>query len=122
MTTFFSKKGKRSTWFERTLFLSFLVGSTLAIVPGVIETLEVNRVFSKADPSVIERCRASASYNPWTFWNTGVAKYSTCIVNSKDPDVQNAAGKYILKGGDGEITIAPEGSSNQKSTDTPVKP
>ena len=106
--TLLSKKGEKSTTFERVSFVSVLVIAAAVITPGISETMQANRLFSKADAAVLARCRTSSDYLSWRFWNTNVQAYTQCIVAAKDPAVQNAAGKYLLQGRKGTFTVAPE--------------
>lgn len=112
----FSAKGEKSTRFERLFFGIALVGVGAAIAPGISETVQINRLLGTADPAVQARCQESAGYSALRFWNSNIQAYSTCIVEAKDPAVQNAAGKYLLKGQEGEFTVAPAGAEPEKST------
>lgn len=103
----FSAKGEKSTRFERVFFVGVLVVAAAFITPGISETVQMNRLFAQADPTLLSRCKASSDYAAWRFWDSKVQAYATCIVDAKDPAVQNAAGKYLLKGQQGEFTVEP---------------
>jgi hypothetical protein len=107
----FSSKGEKSTAFERAFFAGGLIIAAAVITPGISETIQTKRLFSAADPALLEKCRESSHYSPWRFWNSEIQAYSTCIVTAKDPKVQNAAGKYLLRGKQGDFTV--------QSKDTP---
>lgn len=111
--TLFSKKGEKSTTFERAFFVSVLVIAAAFVTPGINETVQMNRLFSQADSAIRARCQASSNYSVWRFWDTQVQAYSKCIVLAKDPAVQNAAGKYLLQGNEGEFTVAPNSKPAQ---------
>lgn len=111
-----SAKGEKSTWFERVLFGGALVGTALVIAPGISETVQVNQLLGQADPALQARCQEASNYSALRFWNSNVQAYSTCIVEAKDPAVQNAAGKYLLKGKEGEFTVAPGPEASDSST------
>lgn len=102
---FFSAKGEKSTHFERAFFVGALVVAAAVITPGINETMQTKRLFATADPALLAKCEASSGYAPWRFWNSRSQAYSTCIVEAKDPNVQNAAGKYLLRGKEGEFTV-----------------
>ena len=102
---FFSVRGKKSTVFERAFFLGVLVIAGAVITPGISETMQINRLFSAADPALLSKCQKSSGYSAWRFWDSQIKAYSTCIVAAKDPAVQHAAGKYLLKGKQGEFTV-----------------
>lgn len=113
---FFSSKGEKSTHFERAFFVGALVVAAAVITPGITETMQAKRLFATADPALLAKCEASSGYAPWRFWNSGIKAYSTCIVEAKDPNVQNAAGKYLLRGNKGEFTV------ETKDAATPAAP
>lgn len=101
----FSAKGEKSTYFERVTFVLAFVIAAAAIAPGIVETVSTNRVLANAQPELQVRCQKSSDYSPWRFWQSNVQAYATCIVEAKDPDVQNAAGKYLLRGQEGEFKV-----------------
>ncbi len=107
----FSAKGEKSTGFERTAFVLVFVVAAAAISPGIVETLSTNRVLANAQPELQARCQKSSDYSPWRFWQSNVQAYATCIVEAKDPDVQNAAGKYLLQGQEGEFKVQESGAA-----------
>lgn len=108
---FFSAKGEKSTGFERTSFVLAFVIAAAAIAPGIVETVATNRVLANAQPELQARCQKTSDYAPWRFWQSNVQAYATCIVEAKDPDVQNAAGKYLLRGQEGEFKVQESGTS-----------
>ena len=71
----FSKKGEKATPLEYLLLL-------------VIE------VFMQASAPVRERCMKEARYTHW-FNREGRRAFYVCIVQSKDPQFQQAAAKYL---------------------------
>ena len=103
--SFFSAKGQKSTVFERAFFVGVLVIAAVAITPGISETVQTNRLFATADPALLEKCQKSSSYSVWRFWDSRIRAYSTCIVEGKDSNVRNAAGKYLLRGNEGQFTV-----------------
>lgn len=105
---FFSKKGQSSTPLEKFLFLGILVALAVVVVPNLKVRNEHTLVFSKAAPSVLVACQQKSNYNPWRFWSTQRDGYQECILNTKDPEVLNAAGKYLLGDSKGEFVESPK--------------
>lgn len=102
---FLSAKGEKSTAFERAFFIGILLIATGLIAPGIRETVQTKSLLAAAEPAVLEKCQSSSGYSQWRFWDSRIQAYSTCIVEAKDPKVQNAAGKYLLQGKEGKLTV-----------------
>ena len=117
--TFFSKVGQKSTIAERVLFAGvfFIVAATVA--PGILETVQINQLFSKANPALLDKCEQVSGYSVWRFWDSRIQEYSVCIVEGKDPNVQNAAGHYLLQGKQGELTVQDNKSASPLESTRP---
>lgn len=112
---FFSKKGEKGTFFEKGIFVVVLLGAGTFFFSTFKETAEHRMIFAKASAALQERCALDSNYVSWKIWDTQAAAYHNCIVKAQDPEVQHAAGEYLLKGATGEIKVrqdAPELKSN----------
>ncbi len=90
----FSKKGEKATPLEYLLLL-VIVGAVVWFTGAkLLHQMARHEVFMQASAPVRERCMKEARYTHW-FNREGRRAFYVCIVQSKDPQFQQAAAKYL---------------------------